>query len=578
MSLTGSLQIGNSALTASQLAIQVTGNNLANAATPGYTRQLALLQPARGDHSRPGMSVGQGVRVRDVQRQIDQALQSRLWAGVSHEASSDQALRLLGQLESTLNELSGNDVSSELSAFFNVWSERANLTQSSAAVVQQGERLAQFMQRVRSDLLGQRGQIDRQIGSMVVRADALLTEIAGLNAEVARAETSGGRANDLRDRRDALVTELSQYLDVSVVEQPTGSIDILVGSTPVLLGGRSRGLEVRRESVNGRLEVSVAVRDDGQKLPLTSGRLGAMLQARAEGIDRTVERLDAVASELIFQVNRVHSTGTNTRGLTTTTGSLAVASADRTLALNDPANATLGGLPFSAVNGGFLVRVKQSATGSVDEVYIRVDLDGRDATGAVGFGNDTSAEDIRTALNAVTGLNASFTADGKLRVSADPGFEFSFGDDSSGALAVLGVNSYFTGSNASDIGVRQALKDAPGALAAGRIVNGAFVENATALEVAGLQDRSLTALGDRTLRAAWTDEVQRIGVETQAAATRADAAMLVRESLDAQRAAVSGVSIDEESVNLLTFQRQYQGAARFISVVDELTRTLISIV
>jgi flagellar hook-associated protein 1 FlgK len=109
-------------------------------------------------------------------------------------------------------------------------------------------------------------------------------------------------------------------------------------------------------------------------------------------------------------------------------------------------------------------------------------------------------------------------------------------------------------------------------------VNGNLVENATALRMAGLEERVIAALGGRTIGGAWSDHVQGVGVNTQSAQTRAEAATLVREGLEAQRAAVSGVSIDEESVNLISFQRQYQGAARFISIIDELTQTLISIV
>src|SRR5438105_3512327 len=131
MSLSGALQIGNSALSASQLAIQVAGNNLANAATPGYARQIAFLSPSRSD-SAGRISVGTGVRITDVRRQIDAALQARLSSGVSAEAAAAQQHDILSQVESALGELGTNDLSSELSKFFNSWSERANLLQSSA--------------------------------------------------------------------------------------------------------------------------------------------------------------------------------------------------------------------------------------------------------------------------------------------------------------------------------------------------------------------------------------------------------------------------------------------------------------
>lgn len=578
MSLTGAMHIGSSALTASQLAIQVAGNNLANAATPGYSRQLAYLAPLRGDHSQPGLSVGQGVRVTDVRRQVDSALQSRLWVGVSNEAATAQTHDILSQVESALNELSDSDLSSALSDFFNTWSERANLTKSSAAVVQQGQQLAQFLQRLRGDLVAQRDQVDDQIASQVTRADAILTEVARLNGAIAEAETAGGVASDLRDQRDSLVTELSALMDVSVVEQASGSIDVLVGSTPVVLGGRSRGLMVRRETRGGAVSVKIAVAQDQRELNVTSGRLGGLLASRGTAVDGTIDTIDALASQLIFQVNRIHSTGSNRPALRSATATRPLGLADRSLALSDPNNRTLSGLPFEPVNGGFVVRVRNSGTGAEEETYIRVDLDGRDNAGAAGAGDDTSAEDIRSALDGVAGLSAAFTADGRLRVTADSGYEFSFEDDTSSALAVLGINSYFTGTDASDIGVREDLVTGPNQLSVGQVRGGQFVENGAAMQMVQLQDRTLAALGGRSLKDHWGDEVQRLGVATQTAATGADAAALVRQNLDAQRSAVSGVSVDEESINLLTFQRQYQGAARFISVVDEMTQTLLTIV
>lgn len=578
MGLTSAFQIGHSALTASQLAIQVAGNNLANAATPGYSRQIAHLAPMRGDHSSLGWSVGSGVLVRDVRRQIDEALQARLWSGISAETGAAQQFQLLAQVETALGELTDNDLSSELNAYFSAWSERANGNQSGSMVVQQGVRLAEFIQRVRRDLDSQRAEVDRQLGAQVTAANTLLSQIAKLNRDVADAEVGGSTANALRDQRDALVSELSAYLDVTAVEQPSGSVNILIGSTPVVLGTQSRGIELARETVNGSLAVSVAVKQDGQRLEVLSGSVGALLAGRESTVSGTIEGLDRLATQLIYQVNRLHSTGTNATGLRTTTGTLSISGADRTLALNDPDNRTLGGLPFAPTNGGFLVQVMQTATGQTRTVRIDVDLDGRTAAGAPGYGDDTSAEDIRAALNAIDGLSATFTADGRLKIDAAAGVEFSFAEDTSGVLAVLGVNSFFQGADASDIAVRAELQNDPTLLATGRIIGGQFVENGTALELASLQDTALAGLGDRSLRASWTETVQALGVRVAAAKSNAASASLVRESLEAQRAGLSGVSVDEESLNLMTFQRQYQGAARFIAAVDEMTQVLINLV
>ncbi|MBL8964711.1 MAG: flagellar hook-associated protein FlgK [Phycisphaeraceae bacterium] len=578
MSLTAALNIGRSALGASQIGIQVAGNNVANVATPGYSRQVANLSPIGGSDPYSRLSAGRGVGVSDVRRQIDAALQSRLWMSTADRSAARQQLDLMTQVESVLGELSGNDLSSELSAFFNAWSERANNTQSSATVVQQGDKLAGMLQRLRSSLTTVRAQIDRQLSGAVTAADGLLDQVASLNAAISAAETSGGSANALRDQRDQVVSKLSELLDVSVIERQNGAVDVLVGSTPVVLAGVSRGIHLRSVGAGASTEMVVALRADGEPLPATGGSIAGLIGSRRTTVDGTIRQLDAVASQLIFQVNRLHSTGANLSNLSGATGSLSIPASDRGLAMNDPGNRAFSSLPFAATHGSFTVRVKNTADGSFQSVRVNVDLDGVGPGGVLTTAHDTSAEDIRAAIDGITGLSASFSPEGRLVVRAASGFEFSFEDDTSSALAVLGVNSYFTGVNGSDIAVRDDLKSNPSGLMSGRMTAGGLVENANAMAIVGLQDASNDVLGGRSIRQGWIDAVQEVGIRTSSAESRTLALGVVQESLEAQRASISGVSIDEEALNLMNFQRQYQGAARVISVADQLMQTLMSLV
>lgn len=577
MSLTGALQIGRSALSASQLGIQITGNNLANAATVGYSRQVGTFIPTRGEMS-GGVQVGRGVSVREVRRQVDEALQSRFWGGRAEYAAAEQQSSILSQIEATLGELGDQDLSSELSAFFNVWSERANATRTGAVVVQQGDRLAGFMRRLRGELIDQKRQLDSQLSAGVDRANQLLRSIADLNAAIARAEVSGGLANTLRDQRDQTVTELSSLMDVTVVDQGGQGVDILIGSTPVVLGASARGLRVQRETTGGVSRQVVASVADGQTLGIRSGQLGALLNGRDTSLDRTIGKLDDLAAQLAFEVNKLHSTGRNLTGLTTTSASVQIAASDRGRALNDPNNATIAGLPFAAANGGFFINVRQTGSNTTQTTRINIDLDGLTSAGVPGFGDDTSIEDIRDALDAVDGIRASITGDGRLKIDAEDGYDFSFQDDSSGVLAVLGVNAYFTGTDAAGLAVRSDLSRDPSLLSVGRMNGGSFVENGTALAIAGLQSIPMPALGGETFSGSWRSAVQRVGVESAGASTAVRALSVVQESLESQRAAVSGVSLDEEALNLTNYQRQYQAAARLISVADELTQQLLALV
>lgn len=577
MGLFTAMQIGRSALVSSQVGIQVAGNNMANAATPGYTRQALFLSPNRGQVM-GSFSLGRGVGIDAVERQIDEALQARLRRSMSDENSALAIDSVMNQLETVMGELSGNDLSSEMGSLFDTWSEATNLISSQSVVVQQADQFAQFVRDMRSDVGLIRGQIESQIDARVARADTLFSQVADLNRQITSAEAIGATANELRDQRGNALDELATMMDISVVEQEGGATDVLVGSIPVVLGTTNRGVGVTRESDGSTETTIVTLGSDGTPLDVTLGSIGGLLTARDGNIDATIDRIDTLTSQLIFEINKLHSTGTNLAGLTTTTGASSVATADLGTALNNPQNTSFAGLPFAAKNGGFFVDIRNPATGASERVRIDVDLDGITDAGIPGFADDTSARDIADGLNAIDGLSASFDAAGRLQIDAQPGFEFSFSDDSSGALALLGVNTLFTGSSALDIGVREDVLDDPSLLMVGRFENGTLIENGTALGVSALRDQAVTGLGGISASRFWSDSVEAVASKASIARTNADAGQIVRQSLEAQRASLSGVSVDEESINLLNFQRQFQGAAQVISTADELLQTLISII
>ena len=166
---------------------------------------------------------------------------------------------------------------------------------------------------------------------------------------------------------------------------------------------------------------------------------------------------------------------------------------------------------------------------------------------------------------------------GELQVSADSGaVEISFSQDSSGVLASLGMNTFYTGSNARDIALNQTIKDRPQLLAAAK--NGEPTDNQTARAIAALESTALGALGGATLKDSYQTAINQIAAASSGAKTNAEAAAAVKETLEAQREALSGVSLDEEAVNLMRQQRAFQGAARLVTVIDELMQTVLNMV
>ncbi|MFO0829914.1 MAG: flagellar hook-associated protein FlgK [Phycisphaerales bacterium] len=563
MSLSSALQIGQSAILASQAAMQVAGNNMANAATVGYHRQVASLSPSLSQRIGSNAFVGTGVMLRDIGRIVDTALQSRVRTAVSREAGVEIDKRFLGSIESLQNELTGNDLSSKLSEFLNAFSELANNPEDDAVrslTLRQASGIAEHVVSLRSEYGKVRDEIDRSLGAAVQSADGLLGQIAGINREISQTEGGIGKANGLRDRRDALVDELSKLVDVSTIEQPNGAIDVLVGSLPVVLGGENRGIELRTSSSNGTTNVEVRIRADGSKLTVNEGQIGGFLRQREETVDPAIAALDTFAHELIFQANRVHSQGQGKTGWSSLTG---------LVALDDPAsalNATATHLPFEVRNGSFKLSVTNGSNGLRETAQILVNPD------------TMSLNDIAASINGagLGNVTATITGDGRLKLDAAAGYELTFSDDSSGALAALGVNALFGGVDATDMELNAALLDDPRLLASG--VGHVPGSNGSALAMVGLENASSDALGGRSLRGYWQAQVNDHAVRTSAALEASESASIVRESLQAQEQSVSGVSIDEESVDLLTFQRQFQAAARYISTIDQTLQALMAIV
>lgn len=577
MGLTGALNIGRSALTASQVGLQLTGNNMANAATAGYSRQTLALNPAGGSSS-GGVWLGRGVQIDGITRHLNESVQGRLRLGISQEAAANTRLEVYAGVEATLGELSEFDLSTQLNTFFNAWSERANLVGSDAVVVQQGQQLATFMSGLRRNLASTERAIDTELGSLVNRANSILNQIGEINGTITRSEAGTYEAGNLRDQRDNLLNELSEIMDVNVIPLEGGGVDVLVGSTPVLLGGQSRGVELVRQTNGDRVEIGVSVRDDGRRLDIGEGRIGALLETRENAVAGTIADLDTLASRLIYEVNRVYAAGASESNLSSSQTQHAFALGDQTMALNDPTNGSAMSLIDMPSNGGFLVTVRDDATGAETVTRIDVDLDGLDNAGQPGFADDTSAEDIRAQLDAIPGLSATFSSDGRLVIRAASGTSFTTSEDSSGVLASLGFNAFFTGTDAGDIAVRGDLEANPALLTVGRMIGGDFVENGTALAIAQLQGEPLDSLSGLSLTEKWATSVEEVANRAGAAVNDAEAQKLVRESLEAQRASLSGVDLDEESINLLQFQRQYQAGARLISVADEMFDTLLSII
>ena len=513
MTYHNSLAIGRSALFASQAAMQIAGHNLANAATPGFHRRSIHLLPAGGGMIGHGMFSGNGVQIGQINREIDLALQARWRASLSREHSLGVDQQFLVALETLQNELGESDLSSALDEFFGAFSTLANdpMDASYAALaLQHGEVLAGRLQEMTGEYEALSQQVAEGVGATVAACNELLDAIAMLNGQIGEVEGNGHEASELRDQRDLLVDQLSMYIDVDVVEQPGGMVDLHVGSTPILMGSQSMGISAHEQQVDGVARLTLRTAANGSLLQVEGGSLHGLLKQHADTIQPALETLHELAGALIHHVNRVHSQGQGTRGWSSLTGTVSIG--DSSAMLNDTAAAALA--PIS--NGSFTIHLRDAESGDVTESFT-VNVDG----------DSMSLQDLVDAIGTSTGGNvsASIGADGQLRLSAPEGSELTFSNDTSGALAGLGVNTFFTGTDASSIGVHQALMDNPDLLAVGDGNLPGSAGTALAISLLGEEDSAL--LGGHGITAFWRTAVGTLAVRTSANAGIFESAGLV---------------------------------------------------
>lgn len=572
--MNASLHIGRTAILSYQSALQTIGNNIASAASPDYTRLSPQLDPLQGPLITGELQPGAGVALTGIQRNIDEALEARIRDSIGIAESTGVQQNTLIRVESFLDDVSGVGLQSQFRAFFSAFDNVQNTPEDAATrdlALSAGQQLAQSLQALRAQFGGLGQDLDRQIADTVATADDLAQRIGRLNEEITMAEAGrNGQATGLRDQRDALLRELSEFFDVTVREQPDGAINVYIGSEALVQGAHVRGL-VAVESMDGEfVRTSVRFADTNGEVEVRGGRVDGLIRSRDEHAYGRVSLIDQLARGVITDVNRIHADGQGLVGFDRVVGTYDAFATD--VALNAPEAALL----FPVQAGSFYITVQDDATHT--PVATRIDVSFDDPDSAM------TLDSLVAQINAeVDGVTASVAAGNRLELIADDGLTFTFGHDgqdarpdTSGVLAALGINTLFTGEDATDIGVNDVLIAQPLLLAAATTNHDGDGNNAGA--IASLETEPGTALGGASIEEFYNKFVGSMAVASAAARDVADSAFTVLASLRAQKESISGVNLDEEAISLLKFERAFQSVSRFVSVVDGLIRELMAVI
>ena len=457
--LSSILNIGRSALQAQQKAISVTGNNIANVNTPGYTRQRAELANGEAIDGTPGQ-MGGGVKVAEVRRLYDGFITGEIRNESQELGEWEARKQIQDRLEIVFNETEDDGLNRAMHEFWNAWQDLAGNPAGSverANLISRAQDMSDRFRNMAEDLSSIAGEVEGRIGQAVTDINEAAQKIAKLNEDIRRAENMGQTPNDLEDQRDEALKALSQLADVSISEN--GSvIDVELGGETLVDGTTAWELSYDGTDFAVTDAASGSTRSIAHDA-VSSGTLGGLLTMKNDVIPDYRGRLDDMARTVIEQVNDQHEAG---RGLDNTTG----------VAFFDAATAT----------------------------------------------------------------------------------------------------------PAADMAVSQNIVDDPRLIAAAGAAESPPGGSANALAIGDLAYQPLMSGDTQTFSEYYSGLVADVGNDTREADSRHGLQQTTMMQLEAYRQEVSGVSLDEEMVNLVQFQNAYAAAAKLISATDELLDTLINMV
>jgi flagellar hook-associated protein 1 FlgK len=315
--LFSSINTALQAMLANQSAIQVTEHNVANANTPGYKRQEAVLAPGipytvptlHGLVS-PGQ-FGTGVVVDRIRQFNLEFFDGRYRRELSETSRWDIEHDVLQQVEATLSESSDDGLIPKLDAFWNGWNALSNDPTNMALRSDLHERALALTNalnsRYKSLMTIQKDQ-DLSIIQRVNEINSAATQIARLNADIVSVTAAGNQPNDLIDERDKLLDRLAELGGAVANIQNNGEAIVSIGGHSLVFGTTTFTLSTEPDNNNDNL-VKIYWNEDGRDLSISSGEIAGLLDARDQIIPQQLAGLDQVAGALVAQVNALHITG-----------------------------------------------------------------------------------------------------------------------------------------------------------------------------------------------------------------------------------------------------------------------------
>ena len=383
-----------SGLFAAQAGLATTGHNIANANTPGYSRQMVMFSSRRPDIL-PYGALGRGVDVLGIRRIQDDFLLNNFRSQSSRLASYAEVDTALYEIEAILGSVDNDYLGTAINDYFKAWSGLANppvTNELKYEVYSKAQSLITSFHNIDESLTDLEAHIETSIQGEITNLNRLLTSVADMNMQIMAAQTNGEPANDLLDQRDLIISQISEIAEISVLERSDGSKDvILAGRTVVARDNVTLFLSNYQSTENG-YEMVILTQDSLQEVQLSEGKLEGLMTSRDVHVKDVRKHLDRVAAKLITEVNSLH-----VQGRTSSSSGLSFFTGDNMH--------TIGINPAIADNKDLIVTGRTTAEGDVDIAMAIADL----ALVGLGGTRDQSVGDVyREMLINVASKRSSF--------------------------------------------------------------------------------------------------------------------------------------------------------------------------
>jgi flagellar hook-associated protein 1 FlgK len=621
-----------SGLLAFQQELDTTSNNIANATTPGYSRESVNLVSVPGPYI-GGVSIGNGVAVNGIQRTFDQTVASQVVSATSAynqlNSFSSQAAQVDNLLGSTTNGLA-----SQLQSLVTSLQTVANAPTSSAsrqAFISQAQQLVSNLKGDDSSLQTLGLQANTQLTADASQVTSLASSIAGLNKQI-MADTSQSQQapNSLLDQRNQLINQLATYATVTTTQQSDGSVNVYIGSGQTLVTGTTAAslstIANPYDPSEDDLALTTAAGPSDVTAQISGGTLGGILQFRSQMLDPARNSLGQVAVVLTNAVNAQNQAGLDQSG----NPGQAVFSIGGVQVLNNSGNtgsgtvtATVGdanaittsnyilkydGTNWNLSDASSGASVAMTGNGSIATPFT---ADGLSIVVGAGAAAGDSYQ-IQPTRGAVSGMQVLLTDPAQLAAAAPLLTSAAAGNTGSGSIdagsvpasaawvrgdytlsftsatnyqvtnaagTVVGTGAYTAGSPISFNGIQVTVSGAPASGDRFAIHDNASGsgDNRNASAMAGLLDQSLLG-GTTSINAAVNHLVTNIGIQASQAQTGATAQQAVLTDATSAQQSVSGVNLDEEAAKLVQYQQAYQAAAQVIKVASNLFQSILTAV